>query len=310
MKILLVEDARAVAALMAARLATFGYEVRQAENGQIAVEIFRDYAPDLILMDIEMPVMNGFEATNRIRAMESEEPGAWPPIIFLTGSDTAENMVTAIEAGGDDFLSKTVPESVLRAKMKALSRVAALRSRLAVANRQLQEMASRDGLTGIYNRRYMDLLTDRAWQEAGRRNASFGLLMLDVDNFKRYNDHYGHQVGDDCLRSVAHCIAKVVGATGGASVEAIVARYGGEEFAVVMPGVTQSACEALASQIVEAIRLLAIPHERNANFGVVTASVGGAWTPQAEGMIATLFRAADANLYRAKGSGRNQYAFG
>ena len=164
MKILLVEDMRAVAALMTARLSAFGYEVCHAENGQLAVEAFRRETPDLVLMDLEMPVMNGIEATSRIRALEAGQ--LWTPIIFLTASDTPEHLVTAIEAGADDFLSKTVPENVLQAKMKALNRVATLRHELTAANRQLQDMAQRDGLTGLANRRHMDTLTDKAWERA------------------------------------------------------------------------------------------------------------------------------------------------
>ena len=231
MKILLVEDAKAVAALMAARLSAFGYDVQLAENGQVAVDMYQASPPDLVLMDIEMPVMNGFEATNRIRAFESTQQWAWTPIIFLTASDTPEYIVTAIEAGGDDFLAKTVPEAVLQAKMKALSRIALLRVRLASANRKLEEMANRDGLTGLFNRRYMDLSTDVAWEEALGAGRPFGLLMLDVDNFKKYNDHYGHQAGDDCLRSVAAALDE---ASAGLGANAILARYGGEEFALVV----------------------------------------------------------------------------
>lgn len=138
MKILLVEDTRSVAMVMAARLAGLGHEVVLAENGQVAVEKFRTSTPDLVLMDIEMPVMDGFEATNHIRRMEAETD-AWTPIIFLTASNTHENLITAIEAGGDDFLSKSWPESVLQAKMKAMSRINTLRQRLAQNLAQLQQ---------------------------------------------------------------------------------------------------------------------------------------------------------------------------
>lgn len=306
MKILLVEDAKAVAALMAARLSAFGYDVQLAENGQVAVDMYQAAPPDLVLMDIEMPVMNGFEATNRIRAFESTQQWAWTPIIFLTASDTPENIVTAIEAGGDDFLAKTVPETVLQAKMKALSRIALLRARLALANRKLEEMANRDGLTGLFNRRHMDLRTDVAWEEAIRSGHAFGLLMLDVDNFKKYNDHYGHQSGDDCLRSVAAALGEVCDELGP---DAILARYGGEEFALVLPGIDAASCQTIAQVLVEAVRHRQIPHERNADWGVVTISVGGAWQKSASGKIVSLFRQADVALYRAKEAGRNQLAF-
>jgi CheY-like chemotaxis protein len=106
MKILLVEDVRAIAALMELRLVSIGHEVTLAENGQIAFDKFRELQPDLVFMDIEMPIMNGFEATNRIRAYEATQKWAWTPIIFLTASDSQENLITAIEAGGDDYLIK------------------------------------------------------------------------------------------------------------------------------------------------------------------------------------------------------------
>lgn len=308
MKILLVEDTRSMAALMMARLTAYGYEVSLAENGEVAVEQFRATAPDLVLMDIEMPVMNGFEATSRIRAFEAQQKWAWTPVIFLTASDSVENLVQAIEAGGDDFLTKLAPEVVLRSKMKAMTRIAALRQQLSIANRKLEEQASRDGLTGLCNRRYMDLRTDEAWHLATQAGAAFGLLMLDVDNFKKYNDHYGHQMGDDCLRAIARALESVLEASNaaGSTREAFAARYGGEEFAVIIPQTPREIFARLAEDCLVAIREQAITHEKNADWGIATASIGGAWSATAQGAIVSLFRAADANLYRAKESGRNR----
>jgi len=308
MKILLVDDARAVSAMMAARLGSFGHEVCLAENGQVALARFREFAPDLVLMDIEMPVMNGFEATNRIRAIEATQAWAWTPIIFLTGSDTTENLVTAIEAGGDDLIAKNVPEPVLQAKMKAMGRIAALRGHLSVANRKLEELASRDGLTGLCNRRYMDLKTDAMWAAACGCGDSFAILMIDIDHFKNYNDHYGHLAGDDCLCSIAAAIAGAVDDSNGAlaTEQAFAARYGGEEFAVVIPRATRPAFEALAERIVAAIGQCALPHEQNAAWGVATASLGGVHLERAGGRLTPLFRAADRQLYLAKENGRNR----
>lgn len=307
MKILIVEDTRAVAAVMAARLASLGHEVSIAENGEVAVSMFSTCAPDLVFMDIEMPVMNGFEATNRIRAFEATKSWAWTPIIFLTASDTSENLVTAIEAGGDDFMSKTVPESVLQAKMKAMARIASMRQRLSFANRKLEELANQDGLTGLANRRHMDLQTDLAWANALSQQSAFGLLMIDVDNFKKYNDHYGHQAGDDCLRAIATEIASVVNSTNaeGLSHDAFAARYGGEEFALVIPGASPQAFEYLAAAVLDAVRQRAIPHALNAEWGIVTLSLGGVFVESATGVLSTCFRTADERLYAAKHSGRN-----
>ena len=139
MKILLVDDSRSAAAVFAMRLGAIGHDVVVAENGAVAVEKFRAEAPDLVLMDIEMPVMNGFEATNRIRQFETSQQWAWTPIIFLTAVDTPENFVTSVDAGGDDLIPKNVPEPVLRAKLKAMARVAGLRHELIAANRQMQD---------------------------------------------------------------------------------------------------------------------------------------------------------------------------
>ncbi|MDO8787759.1 MAG: diguanylate cyclase [Sulfuritalea sp.] len=308
MKILLVEDTRAVAAVMAARLGSFGHEVSLAENGQVAFEKFRESPPDLVLMDIEMPVMNGFEATNRIRAFEATQKWAWTPIIFLTASDTPENLVTAIEAGGDDFLAKGLSEKVLHAKMNALARIAAMRRQLSIANLKLEQQASRDGLTGLFNRRWMDLNLDLAWAQCIRNGAPFALLMLDVDNFKKYNDHYGHLAGDDCLRAIANAIETAVAEANaeGLSKEAFAARYGGEEFAVVMPSISAAAYAEIAARVVESVRKLRIPHEQNEAWGIVTASIGGSRRESASGASVMVFRDADAGLYRAKENGRNR----
>jgi len=308
MKILLVDDARSVVMVMTSRLASYGYDVVVASNGQEAIDQFSALAPDLVLMDIEMPVMNGFEATNRIRAFESTQQWAWTPIIFLTSSDTVENLVTAIEAGGDDFMSKFVPEPVLNAKMKAMSRIATLRRSLSMANRKLQDLASQDGLTGLCNRRSMDLRADQFWSAAVAGGTSFGLLMLDIDNFKKYNDHYGHQSGDDCLRDVALAIDAAVrhANTQGQTAGAFAARYGGEEFSVVVPGASLDALDNLAQSIVKEVNDLGIAHDKNEAWGRVTISVGGAMMAPAAGELVGVFRLADKRLYLAKEQGRNQ----
>lgn len=311
MKILLVDDTRAVAAVMAARLMSFGYEVSLAENGRVALDKFRESLPDLILMDIEMPLMNGFEATNQIRALEATLKGAWTPIIFLTATDTPENLVMAIEAGADDFLSKGLSDDVLQAKMKAMARIASMRQMLSTANSKLEQLASRDGLTGLFNRRWMDINVDSAWIDCESKRAPFALLMLDIDNFKKYNDYYGHQIGDDCLRAIAHAIETVVMRTNaeGVTKDAFASRYGGEEFAVVIPNASIEACEECATCILESIRKLEIPHEQNGGWGIATTSVGGCHLKAALGSVAKVFRNADAALYRAKENGRNRIEF-
>jgi len=308
MKILLVEDMRTVAAIMAARLTSFGYEVNIAENGQIGFDKFCELTPDLVLMDIEMPVMNGFQATNLIRAFETTQKWAWTPIIFLTASDTQDNLITAIEAGGDDFLTKGLSEEVLHAKMKAMVRIAEMRKQLSVANQKLEQQASRDGLTGLFNRRWMDQNVDRSWDQAKLHGSSFAILMMDVDNFKKYNDRYGHQTGDDCLRGVANAVDAAVNEmnTSGLTKDAFAARYGGEEFAVIIPDATATGYTRCGSACVESVRNLSIPHEQNGEWGIVTVSIGGCRQEVSSGEVVKMFRDADAALYLAKNRGRNR----
>jgi diguanylate cyclase (GGDEF)-like protein/PAS domain S-box-containing protein len=140
MKILLVEDTRTVSALLSAKLHKFGHEVVLANNGQVAVNLFIETSPDLVLMDINMPVLNGFEATNQIRSFESLYKLAWTPILFLTASDTPDNLVTAINAGADDFLSKSVPEPVLHAKIMAMARIAEKNRQLQISQTKYQNL--------------------------------------------------------------------------------------------------------------------------------------------------------------------------
>ena len=312
MRILVVDDSRTITAVFGARLVEFGHEVVIAENGQIAVECFQASAPDLVLMDIEMPVMNGFEAAKQIRAVEATQEWAWTPIIFLTASDTPENLITAIEAGGDDFIPKSAPEGVVQAKMKAMGRIAALRADLSHANCKLAAQASQDGLTGLFNRRYMDFRLDHQWGEAIRCGAPFGLLMMDVDHFKHFNDHYGHLAGDDCLRAIAAALLAVVEDVNARRLahDAFVARYGGEEFAMMLPRCSADAVAEVARATVDAVHRKEIPHARNAAWGVSTLSVGGACIEKADGKLSPLFRQADANLYRAKQNGRNRAELG
>lgn len=291
-----------------ARLESFGHDVQHAIDGQTALTLFQRESFDLILMDIEMPGMNGFETTTRIRALEGHEAWAWTPIIFVTATDTPTNLVTAIEAGGDDFISKNVPESVLQAKMKAMSRIASLRHRLAMANSKLQDQANHDGLTGLLNRRAMDLRVDTLWEIAVSSRHPFSLLMIDIDNFKKYNDFYGHLAGDECLRQVGACLALCIRQANEELIApgAFVARYGGEEFAVIIPDAAPGVHQGIAISIVESIAALGIEHEQNATWGRVTASIGASTVNPAAGLVKQVFRKADQLLYAAKEAGRNR----
>lgn len=307
MRVLFVDDACAVVHAFTAKLKAMGHEVVAAANGAEALERFREISPDLVFMDIAMPVMDGFETVRHIRAFEATRQWAWTPVIFLTATDTAENLVASIHAGGDAFIAKSAPTEVLEAYMMAMARIAALRAELSRANRKLANLANLDGLTGLFNRRYMDQRLDELWSILGNEGAPLGLLLVDVDHFKQYNDCYGHLPGDDALRMVATALARVVNGVNREGLpDAFVARYGGEEFAVILPRCPAKGFPRVAEALRAAVAGLEIPHEGNQPWERVTLSVGGAYLPRTSGPLAQLFRQADARLYDAKRSGRNR----
>ncbi len=185
----------------------------------------------------------------------------------------------------------------------ALARARALRE-LEAANDELQRLATVDALTGVANRRHFDAALELEWSRARRGATEVSLLMVDVDHFKRFNDAYGHQQGDECLAAVAGALQGVV-----SRAIDVVARYGGEEFAVILPATNAAGALSLADRVRRAVEGLAIAHERSDVAAVVTISVGVATVrPNGSGTPADLVAAADAALYRAKREGRNRIA--
>lgn len=173
---------------------------------------------------------------------------------------------------------------------------------LEAANRQLQALSATDGLTGLANRRKFDQDWESEWQRASRHGLPLSIAMLDVDQFKSYNDHYGHQAGDVCLKMLAQTLAHTVQRSG-----ELVARYGGEEFVVILPGQGGAEAYAAMERIRAAVQTLGLPHAKATVAGVVTISIGVAsCVPQPGQSPASLIEAADAALYQAKNQGRNK----
>jgi diguanylate cyclase (GGDEF)-like protein len=305
MKILITDDDRSSRLILKSYLVRNGHIVVEATNGKEAIETFDRENPDLIMMDVTMPVMTGYEATTIIKQKCGNR---FVPIIFLTGMSDDDSLAKCVTSGGDDFLNKPLNGVLLGAKVEAMQRILKMHQDLTAANQKLNELSIRDALTGLYNRRYMDKQADLLWAEASQQQQSFAMLMIDIDNFKKYNDHYGHQSGDDCLRKVAMAINEAVLTirSQGIAKDAFVARYGGEEFTVIIPNVSKQALELIAKVMVTGVHNLDIPHEVNENWGVVTISVGGEWLDKATDKIVKLFRTSDARLYQAKKNGRNR----
>jgi len=310
MKVLVIEDTVTSAALICRMLGGMGLETVHRRDGEAGIDAFRQSRPDLVMLDVVMPGMDGFEVARRIRQLESD--GEWTPIIFLSARTRDEDIERGIAVGGDDYLVKPVSEAVLKAKVRAMQRIAHMRASLVAltrkldeANRELTRLSAFDGLTGIANRRTFDATLSREWRRSARSGAPIALMVVDVDCFKQFNDAYGHQVGDECLKAVARALA---GNT--RRPVDLVARYGGEEFAVVLPDTDAQGAAIVAEAMRSAVEALAITHRHSTAARVVTVSVGIAATrPERsdDGGFATLLARADEALYRAKRDGRNRW---
>ena len=305
MKIMVVEDQRVVRAKLAAMIERMGHAVLQAENGEEGLALWSQEKPDLVLMDAIMPVLDGYTAARRIRALE---PEGWTPIIFLSAAEADQDLEKGIDAGGDDYLVKPVSFVVLNAKIRAMQRIDDMRrrmremtARLAEANQELARLNNQDGLTGLSNRRCFDDALRREARDASFADSPLSLVMVDVDHFKAFNDSRGHQAGDECLRAVA---ALLDGQRAG--VGEVAARYGGEEFALILPGHDPEAARARAEQLRQAIEAQRLPHGNSTTAAWVTVSVGVATLRTGENDGAALVAAADWALYQAKRTGRNQ----
>ncbi len=305
MNILLVDDTRTEQHIMTVRLNEMGHEVICCSNGQEAIELYNKYDFDLVLMDVIMPIMDGHEAARRIRTLEND----WVPIIFLSGRTSPDDIAAGISAGGDDYLSKPVDETVLAAKMTAMQRIAAMRHRLISvsnelesANSELQKLANADGLTGLANRRIIDQYLEKETARSIRSEHPIAVIMMDLDNFKAYNDTYGHVAGDSCLKKISKVLKNTVRRP-----EDLVGRYGGEEFCVILPNTDMSGAMYVAERIRAEVQGLKIPHAKNANLNVVTLSLGAASrVPGQKAPSTQLINDADKALYKAKLAGRNQ----
>lgn len=309
MKVLVIEDTVTSATLVCHQLTKMGLSAVHARDGESGIEMFKRERPDLVLLDIIMPGMDGFEVAQRIR--EIERDGEWTPIIFLTARTSDEDLQRGIDVGGDDYLAKPVSEVVLKAKVRAMQRIAQMRYSLLVltrklddANRELTRLSAVDGLTGIANRRRFDESLLREWRRAARGGLPVALLLADVDAFKQFNDNYGHQVGDECLKAVARTLEQKLRRP-----TDLVARYGGEEFAAILPETGESGALAVAEAMRAGVESLSITHRFSSAGPVVSISVGVATMVPMRGDdngFINLLKAADQALYQAKAAGRNR----
>ncbi len=310
--ILIVDDNPVNLDLLSGMLLDRGFRVRVATNGRRAISAAKSAIPDLVMLDINMPEMDGYEVC---RQMKDDELTRDVPVIFISALDNALDKVKAFSTGGADYVTKPFQFEEVLARIEIQLKISRLQKemerkndeleqsnlQLERANRMLRALSYLDGLTGIANRRHFEESLDQEWRRAVRSGAPLSLLMVDIDRFKALNDAYGHQYGDDCLRQVAATFSDTLKRAGD-----LASRYGGEEFAVVLPATELAGAAAIAEIVRSRVEELGIPHDHSPS-RVVTVSVGAATCiPTESDAVTSLIDMADRALYQAKHDGRNR----
>ena len=289
--VLVVDDQPASLHLLSAAISD-ECDVVVATSAEQALALCRKDAPDLVLMDVVMPGIDGLRCCELLHS----EPGLEDlPVIFVTASGSQDDEAACWEAGGVDFIGK--PASPLTVRKRV-----AVHLRLKLMADQLRRISVTDELTGIANRRGFRQSCAPLWEAARRDGSALSLLLVDVDWFKAFNDHYGHPEGDVALRAVARELSGVL-----RGADDVVARVGGEEFAIVLPQSDVQSAEALGRRIMAAFTSLAKPHA-GAPGGTLSVSVGSATAPVSElSNLRWFMQRADENLYAAKEAGRGRF---
>jgi diguanylate cyclase (GGDEF)-like protein len=307
-KILVVDDSRVQLEWLVQLLEREGYAVSAASDGKEAIRKVRTEAPDLVLLDMILPDMDGLEVLRIVKARREEQ---FFPVIILSVKSDLDTKVTGLRLGADDFLAKPFAEAEILARCAAMLRIKHLQERLREVQKKLEEQTVTDSLTGLKNRRFFDERLPEEFRRAQRYGDYLSLIMIDLDHFKEVNDRHGHPAGDAVLRDAASLIR------GSIRDPDICARYGGEEFAVILPKTHMSGALAVAERIWCELgaKEYAIPPSVPPGPGAdaaaprtvrVTASIGIAFYPSKDiSSGELLLRYADQALYQGKRAGRN-----
>lgn len=268
------------------------HAVFMATNGQQALNICSQQHPDLVLLDIEMPGMNGLEVCQRLKASPQTQD---IPVIFITAHIDEAMETSGLRAGAVDFISKPINHNIVRARVNT-------HLLLKMQSDLLRQLAYQDGLCGVYNRRYFDIRCAHEWQHVQQHQIPLSLILFDVDRFKDYNDLHGHLRGDDALRQVAAVLRGTLTHPGD-----LVARYGGEEFVCLLPATTLADALTCAERMRQRILALAIEHGHSPTSPFLTVSAGVCCVTQCgDAREADFLHQTDRLLYQAKAQGRNR----
>lgn len=318
--ILIVDDRTENLFVLESLLETMDCNIIKATSGNEALSLMLDHEFALVLLDVQMPDMDGFETAE---IMRSNSKTSYAPIIFVTAISKEQKCIfKGYEIGAVDYLFKPIEPIVLQSKVsvflelynqkKVVEEQAALLKlklkelfELREANFKLETLSTCDGLTGISNRRSFDNYIDMSLKNCARTKKTISLIMVDIDYFKAYNDNYGHLKGDECLIKVAKKLSSSIKRP-----LDFVARYGGEEFVVVLPETHKEGAIIIAEKIREDIESLRIIHEHSDVSPYVTISLGiQTILPEPSYSAENLINCADKALYKAKSNGRNRTSF-
>ena len=292
---LLVVDDEKQNRLLLTELFEGEYKVIQAKNGLQALERARSHAPDLILLDVLMPEMDGMAT---IRALKREDATRNIPVIFITALDSPTDEEQGLNLGAVDYIAKPFHPSIVRVRVRNHLQIVHQR-------RLLEQLAALDGLTGIPNRRRFDEALAQEWSRCQRSGLPLSLIVADVDQFKQYNDTLGHAAGDRVLQDVAAALRQAARRPGD-----LAARYGGEEFVLLLPETDAPQAQQLADELLQRMAARKLPHPAASAAPCVTLSLGGITTIPASNEVAPdFFERADAALYQAKAQGRNRWCW-
>jgi two-component system, cell cycle response regulator len=296
-RILVVDDNQDNIEIIATRLRFRGYEILEASDGTEALRQVREMAPDLLLLDVMLPDIDGYEISRRIKGA-TDLP--FIPIILVTARDSTQDKVAGLDAGADDYLTKPINFPELEARVRSMLRIKRLQDELEEKNRELERLSISDGLTGLFNHRHIHDLLAEEYERVERTNDCMSVAMFDLDRFKSVNDTYGHQAGDRVLIDLAEILRETA-----RDIDRL-GRYGGEEFIALLP----ETCIEDAAVFVERVRREVARH----TFDIgreeplrMTLSAGVATYPhELVDSVESLVRLADEALYTAKAAGRNR----
>jgi diguanylate cyclase (GGDEF)-like protein len=290
--VLVVDDSLVIRAVVRLSLEEAGYTVVEADSGLAAVDACRRCTPDVVLLDIEMPGMDGHEVLAMLKVDDDLKD---VPVVFLTGRTGVDDLVSGMHGGAHDYLKKPFEPAELLARVGAAANVKRLQDELRRRNVELEHLSRTDLLTGLHNRRHFEDELARAHSAAIRHDEPFAVVLLDIDHFKRVNDTYGHAVGDDVLREFARRLADEL------RLQDTACRWGGEEFVILLPRTDIIGAAEVAERVRTSIGAAVLSDEYTIR---VTVSGGCAEGPAAS--VDEVLREADQQLYRAKNAGRDQ----